>query len=417
MTEKGLVAFGPRAEELAGAGWPLRDISEGGLRFAVPVDMPDPPSVGDEISLRIEFPGKAPEGGDAAEGGLPLCAVVRRVVQSAGTPEREICLEFSGLGADDRESLRGTVLDLAVEKVAKGGELLAGAHEKPESEGESKRARLGDILVTRMSISREDLERFIGEDYDAEKPLGRQLVGRGLVGEVDVARALAEQSGLPYVDLDVEGIDLLKVRQFGEAYLTQHLFIPLAIEPEYVALAAAAPLGEEVVSNVARQYGREVRTVVASERQIVSAIQKAFYVSRNRRRSARFATGLSLRFKFYDESWQPLHAQILTGLTKNISEGGMLFVGPIPSDVEVAPLGDRKLHVGVHMFLPNQTEPVRAPCELLRTTVLRPECVPDGTPQCLYAVRVLGVSDDDRKRLNMYRMQASVPRLFMDRYS
>jgi hypothetical protein len=53
---------------------------------------------------------------------------------------------------------------------------------------------------------------------------------------------------------------------------------------------------------------------------------------------------------------------------------------------------------------------------LVRATLLRQESATEGA-LCLYGVKVLGISDDDRKRLNLYRMQASIPRLFQDRYT
>jgi hypothetical protein len=414
MTEKGLVAIGRKETgELVGAGWPLRDISEGGLRFAVPADLPNPPVIGDIVSVRVEFARHSEEGASEKKG-LNLEAVVRRVHEGMTPKEKELSLEFKELTAADKASLRGTVLDLAVEKIATGGEILRESENVTEGEGSS--ARLGDILVTQDSISREDLEGFIKEDYEEGTPLGRQLVGRGVVKEGDVARALAEQSGLPYVDLDAEGIDLLKIRQFGETYLTQHIFVPLTVDQSFITLATASPLSAEVQANVEKQYNRKVRMVIASERQIVSAIQKAFYISRNRRQSARFTTGLSVRYKFYDDGWKAIHDQILSGLTKNISESGILFLGPLPSDVKVIPLEEKQFHIGVHLYLPNQKEPVRAPCELIRATLLRSE-ESRGGALCLYGVKVLGISEDDRKRLNLYRMQASIPRLFQDRYS
>jgi c-di-GMP-binding flagellar brake protein YcgR len=414
MTEKGLIALGRRTGELVGAGWPLRDISEGGLRFAIPKDMPNPPQSGDEVSVTVELATDA-AGGDA----LVLNAVVRRMHKGETDDEQEVSLEFTDLTPHVKSEIRGTVLDLAVAKIASGKDTLAGktiSARSARSASGARGARLGDILVTRDSITRVELEKFVAEDYEKGAPLGRQLVGRGIVEEAEVARALAEQSDLQYVDLDVEGIDLLKIRQFGEAYLTQHVFVPLSIDQTYVSLAAASPLSSEVTTNVEKQYNRKARMLIASERQIVSAIQKAFYISRNRRRSARFSTGLSVRYKFYGSDWKPIHEEILAGLTKNISEGGLLFLGPAPAGVKSFPPQDTRLNVGVHLFLPNQKEPVRAPCELVRVTMLRAEQPREGA-LCLYGAKVLGISDADRKRVNLYRMQASVPRLFQDRYA
>lgn len=398
LSDKGLVSIGRKSKDLPGAGWPLRDISEGGLCFAIPEDMPGLPGQGENVVVTVEF-GSAIKG--IGKGGNQLSATVRRV-KKAGRGEREVSLEFTGLSPADRERIRGTVLDLAMDKVQKGSSVLARPPRASDGKGEP---RLGDILVAQSTVSRDDMERFVRENLDETGPLGRQLVAKGLVDETEVAKALAEQSGLRYADLTAEGIDLLKVRRFGSDYLTRHLFVPVSMDAERVTLAAAAPLAKGVVESIAKLCNRRATVAIASERQIVSVIQKAFHIARNRRRSVRFPTGLSVRFKFYDKDWGRLHAEVLVGLTKDVSEGGLLFVGPSPKGVS---LKQESLHIGVHLFLPNQDEPVRAPCELIRTTPVRSD---DGDGSLvLYGVKVLGISEADRKRLNLYRLGEYVRR-------
>ena len=69
--------------------------------------------------------------------------------------------------------------------------------------------------------------------------------------------------------------------------------------------------------------------------------------------------------------------------------------------------GDAR-HAGVHLFLPNQDEPVRAPCALVRKTPVH-----DGKGDrslILYGVKVLGISEADRRRLNLFRLGEYVRR-------
>ena len=436
LTGKALVALGRPDGTLLGAGWPLLDISEGGLRFALPKDHPDVPRVEEKVVVTVEIAAAREAGGAGEEGEeakseqektsgergedhkghegsatdkLLFNAVVRRVADGETADIYDVSLEFTDLSPREREHLRSTVLDLAMEKIATHREGLtdvpAAERERPEDK------RLGEILVARSAITLEILEKFLREDYEKGSPIGRQLVRRGLVEEVDVARALAEQADVPYADLEMEGIDLLRIRQFTEGYLSQHLFVPLRIETGHVTVASANPLSGQVLGDIEKQYNRSVRNVVSSERQIMSAIQKAFHISRNQRRSARFPAGLSLRYKFYDENWKPVHPDVLFGLTKNLSDSGILFLGPLPPETDHPPSAEKETHIGVHLFLPNQPEPVRTPCLLMRATVVRPsDAEADTRPLCLYAVKVLGVSDDDRRRLNLFRFQSYLPR-------
>lgn len=409
LTDKGLVALGRCSGELIGAGWPLRDISEGGLRFTVPAGMGGLPTVGDHVVVTVEMATSAP--GAAGPRTLKLPAVVRRITKADPQGNCDVSLEFSVLSYEQKSALRGAVLDLAAAKIAERGELLSRSPRLPV--GRPEGSRIGDILVARGAITREELEKFMREDYQKGTPLGRQLVARGKVPEGAVAKAIAEQSGLQYVDLDVEGIDLLKIRQIGEELVTKHMFVPISVDARKLVVGAASPLDQEVISTLEQQYNRTVKVMIASERQIISAIQKAFNISRNRRRSARFQADLSVRYKLYDRDWRALHKEVLSGLTKNLSEGGALFLGPIPAGVDLSPASVTGMHVGVHLFLPGQKEPIRLPCDLVRATPVRDG--PQGVGAlCLYAVQVLDMADEDRRRLSLFRLQACLPRPFAD---
>ncbi|MHC4504542.1 MAG: PilZ domain-containing protein, partial [Planctomycetota bacterium] len=198
MTGKGLVSLGRRSGELVGAGWPLRDISEGGLRFALSGDHPELPSPGEGVVVTVELgrvasgSGKKATGRDEEAKPFRLSAVVRRVkkTKKGGRGDCEVSLEFTGLSQEARARLRGTVIDLAMEKIEKGAQDLAPVPRKKRDEGAGD--RLGDILVARSSLSRDEMERFVREDFEKDRPLGRQLVSRGVVDERGVAKALAE---------------------------------------------------------------------------------------------------------------------------------------------------------------------------------------------------------------------------------
>ena len=134
LTGKALVALGRPDGRLLGAGWPLLDISEGGLRFAIPKDHPKPPKTDEEVTVTVEFvaegkPGDAAEGAGEKSGSadrFQLQAAVRRVADSDEGDVLDVSLEFIDPSPKDRERLRGTVLDLAMEKIARRRETLVG---------------------------------------------------------------------------------------------------------------------------------------------------------------------------------------------------------------------------------------------------------------------------------------------------
>src|SRR5207249_4208581 len=60
--------------------------------------------------------------------------------------------------------------------------------------------RLGEFLVDRKVLSRDDLEAMLAREAAEGVPLPRLLVSEKLVAEKDLVAAVADQVGIPFVD-------------------------------------------------------------------------------------------------------------------------------------------------------------------------------------------------------------------------
>jgi twitching motility protein PilT len=67
--------------------------------------------------------------------------------------------------------------------------------------------RLGEFLVERKVLSRDDLEVMLDREQREGTPLPRLLAGDGLVSEKDLMAAVAHQVGIPFVDLEEVTVD------------------------------------------------------------------------------------------------------------------------------------------------------------------------------------------------------------------
>ena len=63
-----------------------------------------------------------------------------------------------------------------------------------------KKQQLGEVLVQRGSLTREDLSRAIAIQQEKAIPLGELLLQSRLVSKPEIAEALAEVQGVPYAD-------------------------------------------------------------------------------------------------------------------------------------------------------------------------------------------------------------------------
>ena len=104
---------------------------------------------------------------------------------------------------------------------------------------ENKRKPLGKLLKEKGIITEEHIKFAIQEQKITKEKIGEILVRLCFITEYDVATTLAEQTEIPY--LDVDGIspaeDVLKV--FNKSLCLNHAFLPVGIEDGFIKVAWA----------------------------------------------------------------------------------------------------------------------------------------------------------------------------------
>ena len=67
--------------------------------------------------------------------------------------------------------------------------------------------RIGEILVRQGALTPDQLERALAIQREEKLMLGEVLTRMGVVRQVDVGKALAEQLGVPFVALEDQQVD------------------------------------------------------------------------------------------------------------------------------------------------------------------------------------------------------------------
>jgi type II secretion system (T2SS) protein E len=135
-----------------------------------------------------------------------------------------------------------------------------------------ERPRLGDLLTKKGLITPSQLESALAEARSSGELLGRALVRRGYVFEDELARTLAEQMSLLYVDVTVLGIDPLVARMLPAAEGRRAAAIPVAVVRGQIRVVFADPSDETAQSIVARYIPPGFEVVVGE----LSAIESAW---------------------------------------------------------------------------------------------------------------------------------------------
>ncbi len=141
---------------------------------------------------------------------------------------------------------------------------------------------LGVLLIRDGLVSREELEVALAEQGDGRdrrvsgQRLGEVLVERGVVTSEQVARLVAEQHELPFVDLDESDSIGHVARRLPTELARRCSALPIRVFPDGSLLVAVADPGRlACLDDIRRTLGVRVRWAVAAPETIAAAIEVA----------------------------------------------------------------------------------------------------------------------------------------------
>lgn len=138
---------------------------------------------------------------------------------------------------------------------------------------------LGESLVEHGRIIREQLEQAQEEERRSGIPLKKALVKLGFITEEDLTAFLAEQLGVPYVDLGSYIIKPEIIKLVPEAIARRYKLIPIFKIGNILTIAMADPLNFYALDEVRLKANCEVKSVISSEKDIMKAIEQYYGVT------------------------------------------------------------------------------------------------------------------------------------------
>jgi len=136
--------------------------------------------------------------------------------------------------------------------------------------------RLGEMLLERHLIEREDLDRALEIQKERGDKLGKILVDLGFIAMRDVLAALSDQLSVPLHALEEPPPAAPEIEGLSPRFMRQCRFIPVAVDDSSVTLAMTDPLDFETISAVHSFCGLRVKTALAGEQEILDAIDKYY---------------------------------------------------------------------------------------------------------------------------------------------
>ena len=115
----------------------------------------------------------------------------------------------------------------------------------------------------------------LGRPDAATEGLTDSILAGQALSERELARLLASQMGLPFVDLEHSSIDAYAARLLSEDDARMYSALPIALVEGRALLAVARPTNEPAIRRVADKIGRDVELAVAARSDLLRAIERA----------------------------------------------------------------------------------------------------------------------------------------------
>jgi len=134
--------------------------------------------------------------------------------------------------------------------------------------------RLGELLVAQGVVDTHQLQTALAERQRSGRRLGRILVEDGIATEEAIAKALAVQLNIPYLDLGPETISAAVAGLLTEAQVRRFRALPICEVGKAVRVGMADPLDYQSYDEIQRLLGRDLDLVVVTESRLESALDR-----------------------------------------------------------------------------------------------------------------------------------------------
>lgn len=144
-----------------------------------------------------------------------------------------------------------------------------------------KRRKLGEILIAQGVLDQDRLHAALELCRTEKIPLGRALIRQHLVEEEQLARAIAHQHDLPFVNLTGIRFDP-ELSRFVNATFAQRLrIVPTRCRDNCLTIAMAYPIQRDELTQLESWCNMKIVPVIAKESDILISQQMIYKISRD----------------------------------------------------------------------------------------------------------------------------------------
>ena len=136
--------------------------------------------------------------------------------------------------------------------------------------------RLGELLVQRGLISENQLNEALEQQKQTGRKLGRVLVDSGIVTEERICVAIANQLGIPYIDLREKTLDPAQVKLLPETMARRFRALLIGQHEQHYVVGMADPSDIFAYDEISRALKKDIVVAVLAETQLLAAIDRLY---------------------------------------------------------------------------------------------------------------------------------------------
>ncbi|MGB7581847.1 MAG: ATPase, T2SS/T4P/T4SS family [Sedimentisphaerales bacterium] len=212
------------------------------------------------------------------------------------------------------------------------------------------RRHLGEVLYKAGLVEKQAIIDAIKVGHASKKRLGEVLIEKGLIDEETLAKAVAKQFGMKYINLDTTTLTPEVIKLVPEDLIKKHNVLPLGMDNGKLKLAISDPVNLDAMDAVRFRTNKELDCYVANPAKIKSFLTDTLEQSRaeesDRLRHSIDATAAELA-----EAGHEFQAEVLkAGQVAGADDGPVVrlvnliidtAVNIRASDIHIEPMSDR----------------------------------------------------------------------------
>ena len=140
------------------------------------------------------------------------------------------------------------------------------------TENVRKRIRIGDLLIERELLTKQQLDTALAEQRNSGHKLGRTLIDLGYVSEKDILNVLSSQMKIPYVDLEQFKFNPDLVKRLPETYARRYRAIVLSggsRKDDELLVGMADPTDIYAYDAISKQLQANIQLAVVRESELI----------------------------------------------------------------------------------------------------------------------------------------------------